>query len=68
MTFNQAVATLVAFGIPQLAARSDNHRLREALRVCVNYTELSSTPPAISRRQLETLEAWMARPARRADQ
>jgi hypothetical protein len=68
MTFDQAVATLIAFGIPQLAAQPDNHRLREALRVCVNYTELSPTRPAISRRQLETLEAWMARPAGRTDQ
>ena len=67
MTFDQAVATLIEFGIPQLSVR-DNPRLREALRICVNYTDLSSTQPAISSKQLETLEGWMARPAGRADQ
>ena len=40
MTFPEAVATLVAFSIPQLSVRSHG-RLSEALRICTNYVSLS---------------------------
>ena len=60
MTFPEAVATLVAFSIPQLSVRSHG-RLSEALRICTNYVSLSEVQPAISSEQLETLEAWMGR-------
>jgi hypothetical protein len=68
MTFDQALETLIAISIAQLAAsgRSDNRRLQEALRIATNYLELAPTPPAI--RELEVLQAWMAtRPTGRAD-
>ena len=71
MTFDQALETLIAISIAQLAAsgRSDNRRLQEALRIATNYLELAPTPPAIGSRELEVLQAWMAtRPTGRADQ
>ena len=71
MTFDQALETLIAISIAQLAAsgRSDNRRLQEALIIATNYLELAPTPPAIGSRELEVLQAWMAtRPTGRADQ
>ena len=71
MTFDQALETLIAISIAQLAAsgRSDNRRLQEALRIATNYLELAPTPPAIGSRELEVLQAWMAtRPTGRASQ
>jgi hypothetical protein len=49
MTFDQALETLIAISIAQLAAsgRSDNRRLQEALMIATNYLELAPTPPAI---------------------
>ena len=62
MTFDQALETLIAISIAQLAAsgRSDNRRLQEALRIATNYLELAPTPPAIGSSELEVLQAWMA--------
>jgi hypothetical protein len=64
MTFDQALETLIAISIAQLAAsgRSDNRRLQEALMIATNYLELAPTPPAIGSRELEVLQAWMATP------
>jgi hypothetical protein len=62
MTFDQALETLVAISIAQLAAsgRSDNRRLQEALRIATDYLEASPTVPAIGSKELEVLQAWMA--------
>ena len=47
MTFDQALETLIAISIAQLAAsgRSDNRRLQEALRIATNYLELAQRTP-----------------------
>ena len=62
LSFDEALQTLVAISIAQLAAsgRSDNRRLQEALRIATNYLELSPTVPAIGSKELEVLQAWMA--------
>jgi hypothetical protein len=51
MTFDQALETLIAISIAQLAASG---------RIATNYLELAPTPPAIGSRELEVLQAWMA--------
>ena len=59
MNFEVALDLLIATAITCL--RHDNHKLRRAVEIAINYRELfPTTPPAISLQQLEVLGAWLS--------
>ena len=59
MNFEVALDLLIATAITCL--RHDNHKLRRAVEIAINYRELfPTTPPAISLQQLELLGDWLS--------
>jgi|HubBroStandDraft_6_1064221.scaffolds.fasta_scaffold2553207_2 hypothetical protein len=59
LTFPEALQHIVTTSI--CALRPEDTRLRNALRVVINYQELGPGPPAISSAQFAALSRWIGR-------
>ena len=54
---DQALQHVIVTAVTQL--QPENQRLRHALRVVINYQELSLSNPLITNEHLDALERWM---------
>jgi EAL domain-containing protein (putative c-di-GMP-specific phosphodiesterase class I) len=57
MSFDEALQLVVVTAVAQL--KPQDQRLRHALRVVINYQELSLSNPLITNEHLDALERWM---------
>ena len=64
MSFDEALQLVVVTAVTQL--QPENQHLRHALRVVINYQELSLSNPLITNEHLDALERWMV--GKRAEQ